>query len=117
MENDDSSEIFDENEENIRNLIDVNEIKTTTHSSFIAAVGQCPPFKSAKSKFSIHPRERWYQDYTVPENYCHREQPKKPKTDDAGADQEVEEEMDEGELSEKDMMKMMREMKTFLIFW
>ena len=79
MNNDEVSEISsqncenssnaDENDmilnDNIRKLINVNEIQTESRQSFIAAVEQCRP-KSANFQTT---RQKWYQQYTVPGTY------------------------------------------------
>ena len=49
----------------IYKLINVNEIKTESRPTVIAAVEQCPPIQSAKSFKSIRNRV----SYTVPNSY------------------------------------------------
>ena len=56
----------DDEDENTRRLIDINELQTESKTPFVAAVEQCPiqianPF--------ITPQDRWYQSYSLKSGY------------------------------------------------
>ena len=95
LENDDSlDELLMKNEENIRNFIDINEVKTEVQSPLIAAVEQCLPQKTARFKSCrkyIPTRDIWYQSYSVKESYEKDSGPVKVK--DELKDYEVDEEI------------------------
>ena len=55
----------DEEFENTMKLVNVNEVKTESIAPFVAAVEQ-GRYNAASS---THPRDKWYQVYSVPDSY------------------------------------------------
>ena len=67
----------DFNDENIRKIIDVNEIKTQISSPFIAAVEQC----LSKPANNMLTRDKWYQTYSLTDTYVRGNEKVRTKSD------------------------------------
>ena len=59
----DLSDSFDDENENTKTIVDINEIKTHVSTPFVAAV------ELSRLAANIHPKTRWYQNYSVPSGF------------------------------------------------